>query len=305
VFGPKVNGGFLLDRLTRCDPIDSFVLFSSVASVLGAAGQSNHAAANSFLDLLAHARASRGQAAVSINWGAWSDIGAAADRTVSDRLATHGLRALSPAQGLQALSRAMTSRSPQLVAALIDWSFFTDDARATSGLLDDVAGATSIVATTSTADPAAQAETDLRTRLLEAAEGRRVALLGAFVQQASLRALGMDPSRPIDPRTPLGELGLDSLLSVELRNTLGAALGESLSATLLFDYPTIETLTNYLAREVLGLGAAGAQAVPTTATPAAPAVEDAGALVDDIEDLSDEEVERRLARHTGNKKSRA
>ncbi len=75
----------------------------------------------------------------------------------------------------------------------------------------------------------------------------------AFVREHALRALGVDPAKPIDPRTPLGDLGLDSLLAVELRNTLGRALGASLPATLLFDYPSIETLAAYLLNDVLQL----------------------------------------------------
>src|SRR4029078_4021644 len=76
VFGPKVSGGWLLDRLTRCDSLDGFVMFSSVAAVLGSAGQANHSAANAFLDLLAHERRIRGLQGTSIGWGAWLEAGA-------------------------------------------------------------------------------------------------------------------------------------------------------------------------------------------------------------------------------------
>jgi acyl carrier protein len=98
----------------------------------------------------------------------------------------------------------------------------------------------------------------------------------------ALRALGTDPAKPIDPRTPLGDLGLDSLLAVELRNKLGKALARALPSTLLFDYPSIESLTDYLLSVVL---------------PAAPAAEKAvsASLVDSIESMSDEEVDRLVA----------
>jgi acyl carrier protein len=114
-------------------------------------------------------------------------------------------------------------------------------------------------------------------------------MVAAFVRERALRALGVDPSRAVDPRTPLGELGLDSLLAVELRNTLGTALGRSQPATLLFDYPTIDALTDYLLNDVLELGA------ETPVAEGAPAAERTGDLVGSIEDLSDDEVDRQLA----------
>ena len=111
VFAPKVRGGWLLDRLTRCDPLDWFVMFSSVAAVLGSAGQTNYAAANAFLDLLARERRTRGLPGLSINWGAWTEVGVAADRGLIDRLAAQGLGAITPSQGLVALERLLEDGS--------------------------------------------------------------------------------------------------------------------------------------------------------------------------------------------------
>src|SRR5690606_5224777 len=82
VLGPKLTGGYLLDRLTGGDPLDFFVLLSSAASVLGSPGQANHAAANAFLDLLARERRTRGLPGLSINWGPWAEVGAAAGRGI-------------------------------------------------------------------------------------------------------------------------------------------------------------------------------------------------------------------------------
>jgi acyl carrier protein len=125
-------------------------------------------------------------------------------------------------------------------------------------------------------------------QLAAAAPGRRRPLVLAFVRERALKALGVDASRAVDPRTPLGELGLDSLLAVELRNTLGTALGRTLSATLLFDYPTIDALTDF----ILDQFAPAAPEEPVAAPTGTPA---ATSLVESIEDLSDEEVERMLA----------
>jgi acyl carrier protein len=102
-----------------------------------------------------------------------------------------------------------------------------------------------------------------------------------------LRALGLDPARLIDPRTPLGELGLESLLSVELRNALRSAIGVPLPATLLFDFPTIDALTAYL------LSVLSPEDDPKVLEPAADVPH--GSLLGSIEELSDEEVDRLLA----------
>src|SRR5690606_40425643 len=113
VFAPKVRGGWLLDRLTRGDPLDLLVLFSSVAAVLGSRGQANHSAANALLDVLAHARRAQGRSGLSINWGAWSEVGAAAGAHMAERLAGQGIGALTPAQGLLAMARLMERQAVQ------------------------------------------------------------------------------------------------------------------------------------------------------------------------------------------------
>ena len=111
------------------------------------------------------------------------------------------------------------------------------------------------------------------------------------MRERALRALGVDLGKQIDPRTPLGDLGLDSLLAVELRNTLATALGRPLPATLLFDYPSIDALTDYLLVEVLGFGDSRAPSpAQQAAQPAAPRE-----LVGSIEAMSDDEVDRLIA----------
>lgn len=314
VFAPKVQGGYLLDALTRADPLDCFVLFSSVAAVLGSPGQSNHSAANAFLDLLARERRSRGLPGLSINWGAWTEVGAAVDRGVAERVDAMGLGAVTPAQGLQALERLLGQDRAQVAVLPADWRRYFAQARyvdhagkpCVPAFLSDLAtGAAghanaALAAAGGSRDPgsaAAARPVDLRGHLTSAAPGRRRSLVAAFVRERALRALGLDQSRAIDPRTPLGELGLDSLLAVELRNTLGTALGQSLPATLLFDYPTIDALTDYLLDEVLQLGE------PVVLTAAAPAgtAERPTSTVGAIEELSDDEVDRLLAQRVQRK----
>ena len=326
VFAPKVRGSYLLDRLTRAEPLDFFVLFSSAASVLGSPGQANHAAANAFLDLLARERRGRGLPGLSINWGPWSEVGAAAGKGVAERLAAQGIHAVAPAQGLVALERLMKQERAQVGVLPIDWRryeqhlgsgglppFLSEVREQSAPTLQPPARAAMAVG-----KAAAHRAIDLGRRLKETPAARRRPLLAAFVRERALRALGVDPARAVDPRMPLGDMGLDSLLAVELRNTLGAAIGKPLPATLLFDYPTLDALTDYLLHEVYGMGEGAqqeaqqetqqetqqeAQQEARQATRQEARQSDATAaganLVASLESLSDEEVERQLASRSG------
>lgn len=297
VFAPKVRAGAALDALTRADALDAFVLFSSVAGLLGSPGQSNHSAANAYLDALAHDRAARGLPALAINWSAWSEVGAAANRGITDRLAAQGLGAVTPAQGLLAMQRLMEDAVVQAAVLPIDWGRYLAplDAFALKDFAREVSGPARGAASDGAATQSAGPGDDLRTQLASAPASRRRPLVAAFVRERALRALGVDPAKPVDPRTPLGDMGLDSLLAVELRNTLGHALGQALPATLLFDYPTIDALTDHLLDSVLR------EPSQSSAESDLPAAAPAASMVDAIEDLSDDEVERLLAQRTRRK----
>ena len=132
-----------------------------------------------------------------------------------------------------------------------------------------------------------QGTPDLRRAIEQTARGSREAVLLAHVREQALNVLGLDPASDLDPRRPLQELGLDSLMAVELRNVLGRSVHQVLPATLLFDHPTAEALVSFLASEILGLGeGAGAERSDGGHGPG---------VVDQIEDLSDEDVDRLLA----------
>jgi NADPH:quinone reductase-like Zn-dependent oxidoreductase/acyl carrier protein len=286
VFAPKVQGGRLLDQLTRQDPLDWFVLFASVAGVIGSPGQCNHSAANAFLDTLAQERRKQGLPVLSIDWCAWAETGAAADLGIMQRVVERGMGALRSEQGLVALERLIQSGVAQAAVLPVDWSRFLGrwEQGAIPTFFAEVAGSVrpSGESTSAAAASAGAQSKDFHRQLAEAPVSRQRPIMAAFVRDMALRALGTDPAKPIDPRTPLGDLGLDSLLAVELRNKLGKALALALPSTLLFDYPSIESLTDYLLSVVL---------------PAAPAAEKAvsASLVDSIESMSDEEVDRLVA----------
>jgi acyl carrier protein len=244
VMAAKVSGAWNLHALTKDMPLDFFVLFSSIASLLGSPGQGNHAAANAFLDALAHDRHAHGLAALSVNWGGWAEVGAAARRNERTPL---GMDTIPPQKGLQALEQVLQQGCVQVGVMPVNWQVFSQQfsARNIPPLLSDLvresgqgAGAPKIMAP----------QSDLLRRLQEAAPSERRALLLSHVRNQATRVLGIDSH--LDVRQPLNEVGLDSLMAIELRNALGIAAGRTLPATLLFDYPTVEALTDYLAREV-------------------------------------------------------
>ncbi len=288
VFAPKVLGTALLDAHTRADPLDWVVYFSSIAAILGSAGQSNHSAANAFLDAMARDAQLRGLPVTSINWGPWAEAGAAVDRGVAARIGALGVEALTLQQGLMAMEQVMLERRAQAIVLPVDWARF----RAQFGvgsppqLLSRVLeGRPPAVAAPRSKEPR---QADVATQLANAPVARRRPLLVNFLRERILKVLGLDPARSIDPRKPLGEMGLDSLLAVELRNAIGDVTGRQLPATLLFDYPTLEALSDFLLAE-LGVAPADTDAPrPVEASPAPN-------LVESIADLSDEEVERQLA----------
>ena len=129
VLRPKVMGGWLLHRLLQDDPLDFFILFSSAGAILGQPGQGNYAAANAFLDALAHHRRAQGQPALSINWGAWAGKGFAASvggKRLAARLALLGISSIAPERALEVLRRLLVQSATQVVAVPVDWKQYRD-----------------------------------------------------------------------------------------------------------------------------------------------------------------------------------
>ncbi|HWE52474.1 MAG TPA: SDR family NAD(P)-dependent oxidoreductase [Bryobacteraceae bacterium] len=288
VFAPKIAGSWHLHEFTRNLPLDFFVMFSSAVSLLGSAGQGNHVAACAFEDSLAYYRRALGLPALSIDWGPWGETGAATRGTVSRRVQLKGFQPIQPEQGFRVLER-LVQRAPARIGVMsVDWSKYADSVSTGSApaLLSELSRKTKA------ASPKPREKTEPSQALIErlngAAAAKRQNLLSEYVQGQAMKVLGLGASQPIDLNQPLNDLGLDSLMAVELRSLLSAGLGlsRSLPATLVFDYPTIASLTGYLAKEVLGWEKA---AVPEID---APQEDDLAGLLDRIEGLSEEEVDR-------------
>lgn len=240
VMRPKVLGAWHLHQLTH--DLRYFVCFSSAASLLGSPGQANHVAANCFLDAIAQYRRQLGLPALSINWGAWSEIGAAAHRGVTTQMAQRGIGEIPPAQGIEVLAQLLAA--PQLPAQVgvvpIRWEQVPQSLRQ-NPFFQQVQAATS--------PPALQPPTptnNLRDRLPKT---NPTAYLTQYLQTEFAQVLGLNQQRP-DPNLGFFDMGMDSLMTVELQNRLESAIGHKIATSTFFEHPTIHDLAKYLA-EVL------------------------------------------------------
>ncbi|MEU1426172.1 SDR family NAD(P)-dependent oxidoreductase [Nocardia sp. NPDC005746] len=242
VLAAKADAAWHLHESTRELDLPLFVLYSSVAGVLGAAGQGNYAAANAFLDGLAEHRRGDGRAAVSIAWGLWAEgtgmTGHLGD-TDTTRLGRVGMAAMSDEQGLALFDAAVAEHRSGVVAARVDMAALVAGARAGTlapmleGLLPEVRRA-------------AEVTVDLRQRLAGLPDADRKTLVLATVRSQAAAVLGHDSDVVIDADRNFRDLGFDSLTAVEARNRLNAVTGLRLPATLVFDYPTPDAVTAYI-----------------------------------------------------------
>jgi myxalamid-type polyketide synthase MxaB len=283
----KLLGALHLDALTRDDELDAFVLFSSAAGVLGTPGQANYAAANAALDALAQARRQAGRTALSIDWGPWADAGMAArsGAKVQRMWSSMGIAAIAERAGFATLEMLMRQAPAQAVVVHADWAKVArwSPTGSTPPLLLELAGDDG-------ANAAASAEWLAFVEHLKAVTpGERKGLLVEHFRAQVARVLGLKSGSEIDARTPLVDLGLDSLMAVELANQLRATTGAKLRVTQLFDHPSIDALSDYYLKDVLALHEPEPEPV---AAPAAPVRTEQ--LIASIADISDEEVERRL-----------
>jgi mycoketide-CoA synthase len=262
VMRPKVDGAWNLHELTRHLDLDTFVLFSSIAGVLGSAGQASYAAANTFLDALAAHRRQQGLPAVSLAWGPWqAGMAGQLDDAHRQRMARQGLRPLTDDDGMALLTGAAQAPAPLLVPARLDLGALSARGGRLLPLLSRLAHPARRTATAG-ASNGAGTPAALAARLARLSPDERGHTLHTLVQGQAAIVLGMSGPGDIEPARNFGELGFDSLAAVELRNRLGDSTGLRLPATVVFDYPTSQALGDYIGQELGGTPQADTSVLP-------------------------------------------
>ncbi|RDG31563.1 SDR family NAD(P)-dependent oxidoreductase, partial [Streptomyces corynorhini] len=252
VMRPKAQAACLLDELTRDRALSAFVLFSSLAGTVGSAGQGAYAAANAILDAVAERRRADGLPATSVAWGPWAGDGMAVG-SGGRRRNQGAVTALAPHLALSVLGAVLDAEITTQLVVDADWTRFVPAYTTTrpSALLSSLAPP----ALAPPSGPAARTEGPdggLRSRVagLSPAAGLRLVL--DEVQRAAAAVLGYGGPGEVGAERSFRDLGVDSLIAVELRNVLGAGLGVALPAGLVFDHPTPRALAGFLHKELSG-----------------------------------------------------
>ncbi|WP_406164082.1 type I polyketide synthase [Streptomyces canus] len=251
VLRPKVDAAWNLHELTADLDLSAFVLFSSAASVFGAPGQGNYAAANAFLDALVHHRRTNGRPASTLSWGLWamaSGITGHLSEADFQRMARAGLVPLSEEEGLALFDTVLAQSRAWVLPMRLDLKALRGMGEELSPLLRELvpAGPRRSAGQTAVRDAAALAQQ--LSQLPAEAQDR---LLWEVVTGQITTVLGMASTEELIPTRPFRQLGFDSLTAVDLRNRLGAATGLKLPAALIFDHPTPQSIVDLLRSELV------------------------------------------------------
>jgi acyl transferase domain-containing protein/NADPH:quinone reductase-like Zn-dependent oxidoreductase/SAM-dependent methyltransferase/acyl carrier protein len=281
VLEPKARGAWLLHGATREMKLDCFVMFSSVSSIFGNPAQGNYSAANAFLDSLAHHRQALGLPALTVNWGVLGGEGyVARNERVADFLARQGTIEISPGEATALLESFLRAGSAQAISIRVDWGKWRQFFRSMqeNPLLERIFAALENQETVG-------ATSDWRSRIDAASPAEKQTVICQAVREAVGSVLRVKPDSLRDDQ-PLTDLGLDSLMGVEIETSLEAAVGVALPPTSLMRARTIGQIASLIAGH-LGRVAPVAESTP------APAQAEATSAVD-LDAISDEEIERLL-----------
>ena len=240
VLAPKIAGGWNLHGLTREDDLDLFVLFSSGSSLIGIPAQANYAAANAFLDGLAVHRRALGLPALAVNWGAIKGVGYVARHPeLEGRLSFEGVDGIGVDDACAALELALRRDLGRVAVSRIDWRRWTDG---TAPTIPEGTGPARASATNGSVGA-------LPKQLTEASPGERAALLERYLVGFAATVLDSDPER-VDPRRPITEMGLDSLMAVELQAAVRQHLDVEVSLIEVLEGMTLHRLSDIVLEQV-------------------------------------------------------
>ncbi|WP_410595964.1 type I polyketide synthase [Amycolatopsis sp. lyj-23] len=253
VFTAKVTTAVWLDQLFEDTPLDAFVVFSSIAGIWGGGGQGPAGAANAVLDALVEWRRARGLKATSIAWGALDQIGIGMDEAALAQLRRRGVLPMPPPLAVTAMVQAVAGNEKAVAVADMDWAAFIPAFTSVrpSPLFADLPEAKAILQATQDDGEDGDTASSLADSLRAVPDAEQNRILLKLVRGHASTVLGHSGAEGIGPRQAFQEVGFDSLAAVNLRNSLHAATGLKLPATLIFDYPTPEALVGYLRVELL------------------------------------------------------
>jgi acetylornithine/succinyldiaminopimelate/putrescine aminotransferase/NADPH:quinone reductase-like Zn-dependent oxidoreductase/predicted amino acid dehydrogenase/acyl carrier protein len=257
VLAPKVQGAWNLHTLTRDQPLDFFVLFSSVASAIGSPGQGNYAAANAFLDALAHQRRALGLPCLTINWGPWAEVGMAAQGNRRAHMEQFGIQFIGPQAGLGVLEQLLPRRQAQVVVLAADWPKL----RQSYGGTRQLPLLAEVIRDVPAADNLGSRDIEALKKLFAVPAEEREAQLTLYFQTQLARVMGLEQER-IDPQQPLSSIGLDSLMGLELVNRIQMGLGVNLPMELLVQGPSLAQLAAHVVGQLKEPGPEDAAAAP-------------------------------------------
>jgi acyl carrier protein len=281
VIAPKAQGAWLLHEATQKMKLDCFVMFSSISSIFGNPAQGNYSAANAFIDALAHHRQALGLPALTVNWGVLGGEGyVARNERVAEFLARQGTTEISPGEATALLESFLRAGSAQTIAIRVDWGKWRQFFRSMqeNPLFERIFAAIKSEDSVGTTN-------DWRSRIDAAAPAEKQAVISQAVREAVGSVLRVKPDSLRDDQ-PLTDLGLDSLMGVEIETSLEAAVGIALPPTSLMRARTIGQIA------VLITGHLGGATTVVPPTPVTPAGEAASAV--DLEAISDEAIDRLL-----------
>ncbi|MFZ4764594.1 MAG: SDR family NAD(P)-dependent oxidoreductase, partial [Roseimicrobium sp.] len=287
VMEPKVSGAWNLHLQTKHLPLDYFVLVSSISAAIGNPGQSNYVSANMFLDMLARHRRALGLPALTVAWGALAGAGyVARNAKVQEHLSRMGMAGISPAEALDMLGALLRNGVNEMIVARVDW-------RQLAGVFPMVSSSARFAGLASEAaagHAGAQDGAKLKEAVLAAAPNQRQPMLETALRETIARVLRTSPSK-LDVQRPLSELGLDSLMAFELLNRIESDYGISVTAGRLMLSDSIAKLSEFLLAQITGNAT---DAPSPTDSPTAPDSAAATALIEQLDDLTDDEVDTML-----------
>ncbi|USD27188.1 SDR family NAD(P)-dependent oxidoreductase [Pseudoalteromonas sp. SCSIO 43201] len=235
VLAPKVNGAWYLHLATHALSLDYFVCFSSIAAIVGWAGQANYAAANAFMDGLCIARRQQGKSALSLNWGPWLEAGMAAQLSELEQQAMQqaGMYPLTSKEGIEELERTISSAMSQIGIFKVDWQ----DAKLATG--------STVFSHFQTSTPE-QNEDPIKTQLHAANSAARQTLIESRIKCDLATVLGLQDANNIESSASVFDYGLNSLMAIELKQRLQALCDDPLPASLVMKHDSVAKLTNFI-----------------------------------------------------------